>query len=183
MTLLKSLLAFGVVTLTVGLIVGLVRISLLFRAHAMRAFAARWGLQYVGPSAFTWRYAWGRDWLTLRKVKPPVPIPFSLAWWPGTEIRQVWNVIEGQQSGMSVVIFDAFMEGYKDVYRTFLACKTEQNPFEIDKFRENVVHSHGWTILYGVPFPLVVPWATWSISIRRLERHLNTLRVSSGMRA
>ena len=183
MTLLKFLLAFGVLALIFGLIVGLVRISLLFRARAMRAFAARWGLQYIGPSAFTWGFAWGRSWLTLRKIKPPVPIPFSLAWWPGNEIRQVWNVIEGQESGVSVVIFDSFIEGYKDVYRTFLACKTEQNPFEIDKWRDNVVHSHGWTILYQVPFPLLAPWATWSMSIHRLDDHLNTLRVGSGMRA
>ena len=39
---------------------GLVRISLLFRAHAMRAFAARWGLQYIGPPLFTWGFARGR---------------------------------------------------------------------------------------------------------------------------
>jgi hypothetical protein len=177
--LLKFLPALAVI----ALIVGLVRTSLLFRARAMRAFAARWGLQYIGPSAFRWRYAWGRGWLTLRKIKPPVPIPFSLAWSPANEIRQVWNVIEGQQSGMSIVIFDSIIEGYRDIYRTFVACKTEQNPFEIDKLRDNVVQSHGWTIVYQVPFPLLVPWATWSMSIKRLEGHLNMLQVGSSMRA
>ena len=166
-----------------ALVVGLVRISLLFRARAMRAFAARWGLQYIGPSAFTWRFAPGRSWLTLRKLKPPVPIPFSLAWCPANEIRQVWNLIEGQQSGVSVVIFDSFIEGYHDVYRTFFACQTEQNSFEINKMRDNVVHSHGWTIVYRVPFPLLAPWATWSMGTQRLEEHLNTLRVGSGVRA
>jgi hypothetical protein len=163
----------------VALIVGLVRISLLFRARAMRTFAARWGLQYIGPAAFTWRFAWGRRWLTLRKIKPPVPLPFSLAWWPANEIRQVWNVIEGQQSGMPVMIFDSFIEGYHDVYRTFFACKTEQNPFEIDKLRDRVAHSHGWTILYRVPFLLLVPWATSSMSIKRLEYHVGKLRTGS----
>jgi len=177
------LLKFLPVLAVIALIVGGVRTSLLFRARAMRALAARWGLQYIGPSAFRWRYAWGRGWLTLRKVKPPVPIPFSLAWSPANEIRQVWNVIEGQQSGMSIVIFDSFIEGYRDVYRTFFACKTEQNPFQVDKLRDNVVHSRGWTILYQVPFPLLVPWATWSMSIQRLEGHLNTLQVGSSMRS
>ena len=177
------LLRFLTVLATVALLIVFVRISLLFRARAMRAFAARWGLQYIGPSAFTWRFARGRLWVTLRRTEPPVPFPFSLTWWQGNEIWQVWNVIEGQQSGVSVLIFDSFIEGYKDVYRTFLACKTEQNPFEIHKLRENVVHSHGWTILHGVPFPLVVPWATWSMSIKRLDDHLNTLRVGSGVRA
>jgi hypothetical protein len=174
---------FLLVIAILAVIVGVARISLLFRARAMRAFAVRWGLQYIGPSAFTWRFAPGRSWLTLRKLKPPIPIPFSLAWWPANEIRQVWNVVEGQQSGMSVVIFDSFIEGYHDVYRTFFACKTEQNPFEIDKSRDNVVHSYGWTILYRVPFPLLVPWATWSMSIRCLDDRLNTLGVGSGVRA
>jgi hypothetical protein len=178
-TLLKFLPALGVI----ALIVGLVRISLLFRAREMRAFAARRGLQYIGPSAFTWGFAWGRKWLTLRKIKPPVLIPFSLAWWPANEIRQVWNVIEGQQDGVSVVIFDSVIEGYRDVYRTFLACKTEQNPFEIDEFRDRVVHSHGWTIIYQVPYPLLSPWRTWSMSIHRLDDHVDTLRVGLGMRA
>lgn len=163
----------------VALIVGLVKISLLFRARAMRAFAARWGFQYIGPSAFKWRFAWGRSWLTLRKIKPPLPIPFSLAWLSANEIRQVWNVIEGQQNGVPVVIFDSVIEGYHDVYRTFFACKTEQNPFEIDKFRDRVVHSHGWTILHRVPFLLLVPWATWSMSIKRIEDHLDKLRTGS----
>jgi hypothetical protein len=177
------LLKFLPVLVAVALVVGLVRISLLFRTRAMRAFAARWGLKYIGPSTFTWRFARGRSWLTLRKIKPPIPIPFSVAWWPASEIRQVWNVIEGQQGEVSVVIFDSVIEGYNDVYRTFFACKTEQNPFEIDKLRDTVVHSHGWTILYRVPFPLLVPWATWSMSIQRLDDHLNALRVGSGMQA
>lgn len=174
---------FFLVVAILTLVVGLVRISVMFRARAMRALAARWGLQYIGPSAFTWGFVWGRGWLTLRKIKPPVPIPFSLAWWPGNEIRQMWNVIEGQQGGMSVVIFDSFIEGYHDVYRTFFACTAEQNPFEIDKLRDKVVHSHGWTILYRVPFPLLVPWATWSMSIKRIDDHLNTLRAGAGVRA
>ena len=177
--LLKFLPALAVI----ALIVGLVRTSLLFRARAMRAFAARCGLQYIGPSAFRWRYSWGRGGLTVRKIKPLIPIPFSLAWSPGNEIRQVWNVIEGQQNGMPIVIFDSVIEGYRDIYRTFIACKTEQNPFERDKLRDNVVQSHGWTIVYRVPFPLPVPWATWSMSIKRLEGHLNMLQVGSSMRA
>jgi hypothetical protein len=80
---------------------------------------------------------------------------------------------------MPIVIFDSFIEGYHDVYRTFVACKTEQNPFEIDKLRDRVVHSHGWTILYRVPFLLLKPWATWSMSIKRLEYHMDKLGFGS----
>jgi hypothetical protein len=160
----------------VALVVGLVRTSLLFRARAMRALAARRGLQYVGPTAFKWR-------LPFPKIRPPVPIPFPLGWWPANEMRQVWNVIEGQQGGVPVLIFDSYIGGVKGVYRTFFACKAEQNPFEVNKSRDHVIQSHGWTILYRVPFPLEVPWATWSMGIQRLDDHLNTLRVGSGVRA
>jgi hypothetical protein len=47
-TLLKFLPALAVLTL----IVGVVRISLMFRARAMGALAARWGLHYIGPPRF-----------------------------------------------------------------------------------------------------------------------------------
>ena len=142
----------------------------------MRAFAERWHLQYVGPSAFSWR-------LMFSKVRPAIPILLPLAWWEASKIRQVWNVIEGQQNGVSVLIFDAYIGGSKGCYRTFLASKTEQNPFRIDALRDYMVQSIGWTILYRVPFPLEVPWATWSMGIQRLEEHLNTLQVGSGLRA
>ncbi len=176
MILLKFLPAFAVL----ALIVGVVRVSLMFRAQAMRALAVRRGLRYIGPSAFRW---WG--WPPVPKISPPVLLPFSLAWWPANKIRQVWNVIEGQQEGVSVLIFDSFIGGMgkSGVYRTFFACKTEQSPFGTDASSGRVVQSHGWTILYRSPRFLEAPWATWSMSIRRLEDHLNKLRVGSGVRA
>jgi len=57
---------------TVAVIFGVVRLSLLFRARAMRAFALRSGLQYIGPTTLSWRYQF-------RKNKPPARIPFPLA--------------------------------------------------------------------------------------------------------
>jgi hypothetical protein len=170
------LIKFAPALAALALVVGLIRISLFLRSRGMRAFATRWGLQYVGPATFRWR-------LPLPRIKPPVPIPFPLNWWPANEIRQVWNVVEGQQGGVRVLIFDTFLGRGRGAYRTFFACKTEQNPFGLDKLRDQVVHSHGWTILYRVPFPLEVPWATWSIGIQRLEGHLNTLRVGNVVRA
>lgn len=172
MTLLKFLPVLAVLTL----IVGVVRISLMFRARAMRALAARWGLRYIGPPAFRW---WGFP--PVPKLRPPVPVPFSLAWWPANKIRQVWNVIEGQQEGVSVLIFDSFIGiGKSGVYRTFFACKTEQSLFGIDPSADRVVQSRGWTIFYRVPLFLEVPWATWTMGIQHLEDHLNKLRVGSG---
>jgi hypothetical protein len=168
------LLKFLPVLAALTLVVGVVRASLMFRARAMRALAARWGFHYIGPTAFRW---WGFP--PLPKVRPPVPIPFSLAWWPANKVRQVWNVIEGQQEGVSVLIFDSFLSGIgkSGVYRTFFACKNEQSPFGEDTSPDHVVQSCGWTILCGVPRFLEVPWATWSMGTQRLEDHLSKLRV------
>jgi hypothetical protein len=169
-TLVKWLPALG----AIAVVVGWVRISLLFRARAMRAFAGRWHLRYVGPAAFSWRL------LFARTVRPPVPIPFSLDWM-ARDVKQVWNVIDGQQSGMPVLIFDAYVGASKGAYRTFLATKTSQSPFGIDKRRDCVAQSNGWTILIRVPYFFEVPWATWSMDIPYLECCLNTLQVGSGV--
>ena len=172
MTLLKFLPLLAVLTL----IVAVVRVSLMFRARAMRALAVRSGLRYTGPPAFKW---WGFP--PVPKIRPPVPVPFSLGWWPANKLRQVWNVIEGQQEGVSVLIFDSFIGiGKSGVYRTLFACKTEQSPFRADIPSDRVLQSRGWTILYRSPRFLEVPWATWSMGIERLEEHLNELRVGSG---
>jgi hypothetical protein len=176
MTPLKFLILPGVVALCVAA----VRVSLMFRARAMRALAANWGFRYIGPPAFSWR-----GFPFFPKVRPPVPVPFSLAWWPANKIRQVWNVIEGQEGGVSVLIFDSFIGGIGKAgkYRTFFACETEHSPFGIDTSPDYIVQSRGWTIRYGVPRFLDIPWATWSMGIRCLEDHLNKLRVGSGVRA
>ena len=150
-TLLKWLPALG----AVALVVGCVRISLLFRARAMRAFAGRWHLQYLGPTTFSWRL------LFARTMRPPVPIPFSLDWM-AKDVKQIWNVIEGQQSGVPILIFDAYVGASKGAYRTLFATKTEQSPLGIDTRRDCVAQSNGWTILARVPFFLEVPWATWA---------------------
>jgi hypothetical protein len=168
------------VAAVLALVVGVVRVSLIFRARAMRALALRWGLRYIGPPAFRW---WG--WPPVPKISPPIPLPFSLAWRPASKIRQVWNVIEGQQEGAAVLIFDSFIGGIgkSGVYRTFFACKTEQAPFGTDASSGIVVQSHGWTILYQSPRFVETPGATWSMDIRRIEDHLNKLRVGSGVGA
>lgn len=174
-----TLLKFLPVLAVLALIVVVVRASLMFRARAMRALAVRWGLRYVGPPAFKW---WGFP--PVPKIRPPVPVPFSLAWWPANKLRQVWNVIEGQQEGVSVLIFDSFIGiGKAGVYRTFFACKTDQSLFGTNTPSDRVVQSPGWTILYRSPRFLEVPWATWSMGIKRLEDHLNKLRVGPGVRA
>ena len=154
------------------LLLGVIRILLMFRARAMRVLAARQGFQYLGPSAFRWGFP------SLPKIKHPVPIPFSLAWYPASEIRQIWNVIEGRQAGVSVLIFDcAIGEGKGTHCRTVIACQTQQHPFGTDTSRNRVVHSGGWTVLYRVPF-VNHPWP-WTLGIQRLAEYVNKLGTGS----
>lgn len=153
----------------IPVMVGYVRIITLFRARAMRGFARRRDFHYIGPSAWSWGL------LLAQARKPPIPIPFSLNWTSG-EVKQIWNVIEGQFDGVPVLIFDAFIGASKGRYRTFFAANTERTPLGIDTRRERVVQSNGWTIHVRLPFPLELPWATWSMTIGYLEHRLDTLR-------
>jgi hypothetical protein len=90
-------------------------------------------------------------------------------------IRQVWNVVEGHQSGLSVLIFDIILGEGRGMYCTFFACQTEQNPFGIDIAPDRVIQSHGWTALFRVRF-LQIPW---TMGVQRLDDHLNKLRIGS----
>jgi hypothetical protein len=166
------LLKFLLVLAPVSLIFGVVRILLMSRARWMRALAARWAFQYIGPSTFRWGFP------SLPKIKLPVPVPFSLDWYPANEIRQVWNVIEGRQSGVSVLIFDcAAGEGKGTHCRTLIACQTEQHPFGTDTPRHRIIQSDGWTALYRIPF-LNTPWP-WTLSTSRLDDYVSKLGVGS----
>jgi hypothetical protein len=159
----------------------------MFRARAMRALAVRRGLHYVGPPSIKW---WG-----LRTISPPVPIPFSLVRWPN--MRGVFNVIEGQQEGVRVLIFDSLLgRGVgpgSHYYRTLFACKTDQNFLGTDatpehatqslgRIGERVVQSNGWSVVYQSLRFVGLPLRTWSMGIHELEDHLNKLRAASGER-
>ena len=163
MTLLKFLPALAVVMLVLGLI----KILYVFRAQAMRTLAGRWGLHYVGPSFSGWQTS------SSRKLTLPLSFPNELV--QGRPIRQVWNVIEGQQRGLSVLIFDSIIGEGRGMYCTFFACRTEQNPFGINIAPDRVIQSQGWTALYRDRF-LQIPW---TMGVQRLDDHLNELRVGS----
>jgi hypothetical protein len=162
-TLLKYLPAVTVV----ALLVGFVAILFTFRTRSMRAFAARQGFKYIGPSVPSF---WG--FYYFRKVKPPVPLPHACHL--VGEIRQAWNVIEGQQHGASVLIFDSAIGGR--TYCTYMACQAEQNPFGMDTSPDRIFRSGGWTVLFRVRWPSIIPW---TMSIQRLDDHVNKLRFGS----
>jgi hypothetical protein len=142
---------------TVGLVLGAVRIVHVFRARAIRAFAARWGLQYIGPPAPP-KWWWNPAHF---EIRPPLPVWVSHFHPSGQRIRQAWNVIEGQQNGVSIIVLDTVIGEYRGGQAcTLFACHTEKNPFDAMTSADRVVQSHGWTVLHGVWFL----WFSWVMS-------------------
>ncbi len=162
-----TVLKFLPVVTVLALLFGVVAILFMFRARSMRALAARWGFQYIGPSAPSF---WG--FRSFPKVRLPLPASFPRAGYPVGEIKQVWNLIEGQQNGVSVLIFDGVVG--QRTYCTFIACQTKQNPFGMDTLPNRVIQSGEWTVLCRVRY-LQIPW---TIGIRRLDDHVNKLQLS-----
>jgi hypothetical protein len=142
-----------------------------FRARAMRDLAIKWGLQYIDSPTSNW---FSRS---HAKISPPLPVWFSESCRPhhGSRIRQVWNVIEGRQSNVSLLIFDSIIGEGRGVYCTFVACETDHNPFGTDIKPDRLIQSGGWTAVYRVRF-LQIPW---TMSINRIDDHVNKLRVGS----
>jgi hypothetical protein len=172
------LLKYLAVLAVLALLFGVAKIIYIFRARAMRALAARWRFQYLGPSAPKWRTP------SHLKVRPFSTASLSLDWYPASEIRQIWNVVEGQQNGVSVLIFDSIFGEGRGTYCTLIAYQTERNPFGIDPASERiasdrVVQSGGWTILYRIPPFVQNPLAAWTMGIRHLEKHLQKLGVGT----
>lgn len=162
--LLKFLPALTLLALLFGVISGLY----MFRARSMRALAARWGFRYIGPRAPSF---WGFG--VFPKTRLPLPVSFPRDGYPVGAIRQAWNVIEGQQNGVPVLIFDGVV-GTR-TYCTIIACQTKQNPFGSDTSPGRVIQSGGWAVLCRVRY-LQIPW---TIGIQRLDDQMNKLRVGS----
>lgn len=155
---------------TVSLIFGFVRIIHLFRARAMRAFAARWDFQYIGPPAPKW---WNPSHPT---ISNPLPVWFSSFHPSGRRIRQVWNVIEGQHNGVSVLIFDSVIGRIRGgAPCTLIAYQSERNPFGTITSSDRVIQSHGWTVIHGVWFLQY----SWTMGTKRLDNYVSKLRVGS----
>ena len=152
-----------VVPLGLAAVLGGVRIMYFFRARAMRRFASRWGLRYVGPTAPP---QW---WFNVSSPKIPPPLP---GWISRLGVSQAWNIIEGKNDGTSVFVFDGISAGFRTQPRTYIACQTEESPFPTTTSVEHVLQIRGWTVLHGVWFL----WFSWLMGIGRLDRHLSYLR-------
>jgi hypothetical protein len=152
-----------VVPVGIAAALGAVRIMHFFRARAMRRFASRWRLRYIGPAAPP---QW---WFNTSTPKIPSPLP---GWVSRLGISQAWNTIEGKNNGTLVFVFDGLSGGFRSQPRTYIACQTEQSPFGMSTSVEPVIQIHGWTVLYGVWFL----WFSWLMGIGRLDRHLSNVR-------
>jgi hypothetical protein len=148
---------------------GALRMFHLLRGRAMRGLASKWGFRYFGqPAPPNW--LWNPSHL---KTVPPVPTWLSRFHPSGQRIRQVWNVIEGRQNGILVLIFDCVIGEYKGGHPcTLIACQTERDPFVGVTSWDRVVQSHGWTVLHGS----WLFWFSWTMGIKRIEDHLTRLR-------
>ena len=147
----------------VALILGAVRIMHFCRARAMRRFASRWGLRYVGPTAPP-QWWWNTS-------RPKIPSPLH-GWISRLGISQAWNIIEEKNDSTSLFVFDGVLGTVRSQPCTYIACHTEQSPFGMSTSVEPVIQIHGWTVLHGVWFL----WFSWFMGIGRLDRHLSNLR-------
>jgi len=167
-TLQKSLTVFPMVALMVGAF----QIFYWFRARTMRAFANKWGFRYLGPPAPRW---WK---LSHFKMSPPLPVWLSSFHPRGKRMTHVFNVIEGEQHGVAIFIFDCLAGTSKQSGPcTVIACQSEQNPFEM-RGADRIVQSHGWTVLDGSWFL----WFSWTMSARRLETRLSEVQIRKSAR-
>jgi hypothetical protein len=162
---------FLFVPATVALALGAVRTGHLIRARAMRALAARRGFRYIGPTAPP-KWWWNP---THFQIGPPLPRWISDFRPSGERVRQAWNVIEGQQNGISIFIFDVVIGEYKGGQPcTLIVCQVEENPFGTVTSADRVVQSHGWTVLHGSWFF----WFSWTMGTKRIDGHMNGLQTA-----
>jgi hypothetical protein len=162
---------FLYVVATVAIVLVAVRTYHFFRGKAMRAFADRRRFKYIGPPAPP------RWWLNPAHFKTPPPLPGWVGHFhpSGQRIRQVWNVIQGQQNDMLIFIFDAVIGEVRGGHPcTLIACRTEQNPFGTVTSATKVIQSNGWTILHGAWFL----WFSWTMGTKRMNALIDELQDS-----
>jgi hypothetical protein len=107
------------------------------------------------------------------RIMRPIITTSLPGWVSQLGVSQVWNIIEGKNQGVSVLIFDGISEGVRSHPCTFIGCQTEQSPFPMTTSAEPVVQMRGWWVFGGVKF---FGFFHWFMGTRRLDRHLDHLR-------
>jgi hypothetical protein len=147
------------------------------RALAMRQLALKWGFQYTECDPHLW---FPHFWYSSHGDSP-LPASLGLSSDPEDasddlmkDISRTWNVIEGKKDGVDILIFDGVVDlgVRRGRFSTFIAARADQNPFE-DKKPEEIVYPNDWVVLYCFR---ILPFVPWTLSIRRIEEHLNNLK-------
>ena len=136
-----------------GLLIVVSTVRARIRVSAIQKMAMRSGFRYVGDALPA---------VNLQQT------PFCLA-------TSVWNVIEGERSGIKVVAFDCRVGHGKGSWsRTAIAARTQTDVFNAVAFDRNLTvdHSGDWVVLYQ-PKQLVYGGL---MRVEELEAHLNAIK-------
>ncbi len=138
---------FLLVMVLVAMIVAFAKAALVFRARSMRSLAIKRKFRYVADQ---------------------LPASFCMTSYPAKNIRRAWNVIEGEQNGISVVIFDSVVGDVKGTYCTFVAFQCSGSSFAPLQKGEQSIQDSNWTAMYRLRF-----WQIpWTLSVDRIEAYL-----------
>jgi len=153
-----------VLFILVVVILGGTKLLYLRRTATMRALAARRGFDFREGAARMFSFPPDPN---------PIPYTFRPRTYPANRMDRTWNVIEGEVKGISVLILDSNLNlgGRNQRCCTFIAARAEISPFKDRDSNEDTVLTNGWIALYRSRFSLV----PWTLSIKRLERHLDNL--------
>lgn len=154
------LLAVGVILA----IFGCVEMLLSYRSAQMRALATRLGWTYTPGRNHVWRLIFKQQ---------VFPVDFRLRGYPFTARWGMMNILRGKCDGTQMLVLDELLHlGPRyDRYVTFIAAKTDTDPFVARTGKEKVAHSNGWCAVYKMRYSLL----PWSMSVQRIEEHLATL--------
>ncbi len=130
----------------------------------MRALAAKWDLDYRGPTM--------PRFLGFELLPPSpshLPHSFPRPSFPRGPIRHVWNLIQGQLNGRPVFVCDTII--YYRTFCTIIACQVTEDPYTPDQ-SDDVIRFGGWQVLSRRSYYRPIPW---TISIADIDRQIASL--------
>jgi len=126
------------------------------RSTALRAMAVRRGFAYLGGA---------------------IPSSVTLHGTPMDQATSVWNVIDGECSGIRVVAFDCRIGNGKGSWRrTVIAARSPEDPFSGKSSTPDLTvdHSGDWTILYQPKTLSLIPPGLMPVG--EIEAHFDSIR-------
>jgi hypothetical protein len=121
---------FWILVAGIGLVLGASGVGALYRASRIKKLAAKFGFDYLG------------------RTDPPF---VSLVDTPFSKATSFWNVIQGQQAGVRVVVFDCRIgSGRHSWRRTVIAAETSAEVFAGVRFNPELTidRSGSWQLMH-----------------------------------